>query len=149
MFFENLEKQIQKRYPTIHLKWNDKRKLVELQEHHGGPIGNGWRFLWAYENPDGSRLPVIYDRVIEWLLKADTRNWHWQDKDLFREIMNGRAKAEEQSKKEMRDAIEDRILEDYNYIAGIPTFFMDPTSMPEARAKYRPGQEEILRNSGS
>lgn len=148
MFFSDIEKRIQERYPMVHLQWDDRSKGVKVMEHHRGPTGNGWRFLWTYENPDGTRLPVVYDRLLEWLIKADTRNWHWQDKDLFREIMNGHERREREAKKEFRERVEAAVLEDYNYIAGIPTFFMDPTTMPEWRGKYRPGQEEILKRSG-
>lgn len=149
MFCKDIEKRIQQRYPTIHLQWDDRVKGFKVMEHHGGPIGNGWRFLWTYENPDGTRLPVVYDRVLEWLIKADTRNWHWQDKDLFRTIMDGHNKRQEEARKEFRDRIEAAVLEDYNYIAGVPTFFMDPTSMPEARARHMPGQAEILKATGA
>lgn len=138
MFFHDVEKRVQQRYPMIHLRWDDSNHSVKLMEHHGGPIGNGWRFLWTYENPDGTRLPVVYDRVMEWLIKADTRNWHWQDKDLFREIMDGDKRRKEEARKEFREQIESAILEDYNYIAGIPTFFMDPTTMPIGRAGSLP-----------
>jgi hypothetical protein len=92
---------------------------------------------------------VEFAPILEWLQKADTRNWSTARRDIFREIVDGRKKARDKAEKEMREAIEARIVEDYNYIAGIPTFFMDPRSMPEARAKYMPGQEKILKQNGA
>lgn len=145
MFNQEVEKRVQERYPMIFFRWNGAEHSTEVWEDYG----NGRRHLWTYANPDGTRYPVIYDRVMEWLQRADTRNWNMQNKDLFREIMKRETEEKEALKKEFRNKIEDRVLEDYNYINGIKTFFMDPKSMPQRVTTYMPGQEEILRKAGA
>ena len=126
MFNRDIEKRIQERYPMIFFKWNGAKRATEIWEDYG----NGKRYLWTYTNPDGTHQPVVYDRAMEWLLKADTRNWSWQNKSLFREIMKRDEAEREARKKEFAKDIEDHVCEDYNYISGIKTFFMDPSSMP-------------------
>lgn len=126
MFNRDIEKRIQERYPMIFFKWNGEKKATEIWEDYG----NGKRFLWTYSNPDGTHQPVVYDRAMEWLLKADTRNWSWANKSLFREIMKRDEAEREARKKEFAKSVEDHVCEDYNYISGIKTFFMDPSSMP-------------------
>lgn len=144
MFYSDIEKRIQERYPMIFFKWNGYKKATELWEDYG----EGKRFLWTYKNPDGTHQPVIYDRAMEWLQRADTRNWNWQNKSLFREIMRQEKEESEAAKKDFNQKIQDRVLEDYNYIRGIKTFFMDPSSMPQRVSTYIPGQEKILKQAG-
>lgn len=129
----------------IFFKWNGTNHSTEVWEDYG----HGRRHLWTYSNPDGTRQPVIYDRVLEWLQKADTRNWNMQNKNLFREIMKREEEEKATARKSFHDKIEDRVLEDYNYIRGIKTFFMDPASMPQRVTTYMPEQEKILKNSGA
>lgn len=128
----------------IFFRFNGSDHTTEIWEDYG----NGKRHLWTYRNPDGTAYPVVYDRAMEWLQKADTRNWNMQNKDLFRTIMDRERKEKEAAEKDFRNKIEDRVLEDYNYIRGIKTFFMDPKSMPQRVSTYMPGQEEILRSQG-
>lgn len=86
---------------------------------------------------------------LEWLIKADTRNWNGRIKIFSARLWTDITNARKRPGKNLRDRIEAAVLEDYNYIAGIPTFFMDPTSMPEARARHMPGQAEILKATGA
>lgn len=144
MFDESVEKRIKERYPMIFFRWNGAQHATEIWEDYG----EGKRLLWTYRNPDGSTYPVIYDRAMEWLQKADTRNWNMQNKDLFREIMKSHEEEKLAAQKSFKDKVEDRILEDYNYIAGIKTFFMDPSSMPQRVTTYMPGQEQALKAKG-
>ena len=129
----------------IFFRWNGANHSTEIWEDYG----EGKRHLWTYRNPDGSTYPVIYDRVMKWLQRADTRNWNMQTKDLFREIMKREEDEKRAREKSFRDKIEDRILEDYNYIAGIKTFFMDPSSMPQRVTTYMPEQERLLKGAGA
>lgn len=134
MFYEDLEEKIQERYPMIRLRWNSAAKALDVIEHHGGADNNGERFLWRYQNSDGTNTPVIYDTLLNWLLKADTRHWsNHRRGDLFKKYVENREKQAAKTEKEFENAMQDRIVEDYNYIAGIKTFFMDPTSMPLAK----------------
>jgi hypothetical protein len=148
MEFESLNRRLQERYPMCFVKWSPERRLAEVWEKYRGKVGDMTRHLWTYENPDGSRLPVEFAVILEWLQKADTRNWSMARRNLFRDIVDTREKARKKAEEDVREAITTRIVEDYNYIAGIPTFFMDPKSMPEARAKLMPGQEKILKQNG-
>lgn len=149
MFFDGVQKDIQKRYPTIHLRFNGETKTCEVWEKHGGKVCNGWRKLWDYENHDGSKFPVFYDRIMEWLLKADTRNWYGEKRDLFRELVSGREQSKLKAKREFRNTLEASIGEDFNFIRGIKTFFMDPRSMPERMTRVKPGHEAMLRQFGA
>lgn len=148
MEFAAVNKRVQKRYPMCFVKWNSERKCAEVWENYDGKIGKQTRHLWTYENPDGSKLPVEPSWVLEWLQKADTRNWSAANRDLFREIVEGRKKQKEKAEEELREAVGVRVGEDYNYIMGIKTFFMDPRSMPVSKTTHTPGQEKILKQDG-
>jgi hypothetical protein len=149
VFFQDIEKRIQKRYPTVSIRWNGTSKQAELVEKYTAKSGeNRIRFLWTFQNHDGTFLPVSYDRCMEWLQKADTRNWHWANRDLFQDCIRGRKQIQEESSRKIREHVEAAIVEDYRYINGVPTFFMDPSNMPEARTTFRPGQKELLRKGG-
>jgi hypothetical protein len=145
--FDDMERRIRRRYPTIHLRWNNQRLALEVWENHKGKAGNGWRHLWTYQNDDGTRAPVVYDTLLGWLLKADTRNWPGRF-DLYQEIMDSRERVQKDSEAKTREALHTAIVEDYEYIAGVKTFFMDPSSMPQRVTTRLPRQAEILKKMG-
>ncbi len=143
MFASDIERDIQRRYPTIHIRWNAERKRFEIWEKHGKMhICRGWRKLWDYENPDGSHYPIHYNQVLEWLQRADVR-LHPQ-RDLFREIVLAKEERSNAAKKKVADAIYDSIIDDWRYMAGHKSFFMDPKSMPQWVSTMRPSQAQMF-----
>lgn len=148
MFNEDYEKRIQERYPTIHLRWNGQKHTVEVWEKHGDMrIGKGWRHLWTYRNDDGTTHPIIYDTLLNWLLKADTR--HWPDRfNLFEEVVRQREKGEADAHRALENEVHARVVDDYTRIAGIKTFFMDPSSCPQRVTTMTPSAKAIMRRMG-
>jgi len=147
-YIKEFERRIQARYPTIYLRWIETpRPRLEVWEKHDGKAGGGWRHLWTYKNADGTAAPVVYDTLLSWLLKADTR--HWPERfDLFEQIMAAREDHQKAGEGALEEGVRTLIKEDYNYLCGTRTFFMDPTSMPRRTSTLPPHVQESLRRQG-
>lgn len=146
-YIRAFEKRIQQRYPTIHLRWIESSRRLEVWEKHDGKAGGGWRKLWTYRNADGTAEPIVFDTLMNWLLKADTR--HWPERyDMFEEIMKARKERETAGDGALQETVKTLINEDYNYLKGTRTFFMDPSSMPRRTSTLPPHVQESLRKKG-
>jgi hypothetical protein len=121
-------REVKERYPMIDLEINRETGRIEIWENHGkSKHGMNRRWLWDYENPDGSLLPICAHQIVNRLIIMDTRHWSEQRrKNLFKTITSSREEQVEKSRKYFKERAKNKILEDYNYIAGIKTFFMNP-----------------------
>ncbi|MDD2998940.1 MAG: hypothetical protein PHV05_07735 [Candidatus Riflebacteria bacterium] len=138
---------IQRIYPMIKaVKWNSKKCCFEIFEEISQNAMATLRRITDYQNYDGTPLPFIADTALDLLRRTDTRLWPLEDRmKLFDKEDEDFEKHQE---KELKDYVGAVIHEDYNYIAGIPTFFMGP-DMQVGRARYRPEQERILKKYGA
>ena len=119
-----ISSRIRQTYPTIEIAWSNKKHCFEVMERYNRGAISSLRHIWDYENPDGSKAPIIGDRVMEFLQRADTRKWPLHERfKLYDKEWKQRV---ERTELEFSDEIQSKILEDYRYIAGIPTFFMNP-----------------------
>lgn len=139
-------KTIQAVYPMIKkVEWNRKKSCFEIFEEISDQACLRHRRILDYRNDDNTPLPFIADQAIKLLRMADTRYWPLEERmKLFDKEDE---KEEKQIQEEVKDYVGSVIKEEYNYIAGIPTFFMGD-SMKVHRARYRPGQETILKAKG-
>ncbi len=137
---------VRRRYPMIRaIKWNPRRDVFEIMEEASIDACRRLRRVCDYRNADGTALPIIADRALEILMRADTRLWPLADRMA---LFDREDKAEEETRlRGLRDHVNSVITDDYTRIAGIPTFFFG-SNMPVAKAGYRPGQAEILKRQG-
>ncbi len=137
---------IQRVYPMIKaVKWNNKKECFEIFEEISKDACLTLRRILDYQNPDGTPLPFVADIALDLLRRADTRLWPLADRMAL--FDKEEEDFEKQQEKELRENIGTAIREDYRYIAGIPTFFFG-SDMAIGRAKYRPGQANILKKWG-
>jgi len=138
---------VRRRYPMIRaIKWNPRKQVFEVFEEVSKDACRRLRRVLDYRNDDGTALPIIGDRVVDLLKRADTRLWPLEDRMA---LFDRQDRQEEESKtRALRDHVSTVIMEDYHYIAGIPTFFFGD-GMEVARATYRPGQAEMLKRQGA
>jgi hypothetical protein len=115
----------------VTIRWSNEVGRFQIIEKYSSEAIVKERVLWDYANEDGSPAPLIGDRVINWLNQADTRKWPMHERlKALRQGRDAEAKAREDA---AYNELETRMLEDYNHIAGIPTFFFGK-NMPMARA---------------
>lgn len=120
----SINETIKRRYPNIRIDFDNRRKrFVVLETYNKGAVSETRR-LWDYENPDGSVGPVSLHVIMEWLSLADTRNWPLEERMKLYD--KEREKEKERAAKEFSETVRTNIVEDYSYIANIPTFFMNP-----------------------
>lgn len=144
---KNALEAIQRVYPMIKsIKWNNKKECFEIFEEVSKDACPFLNRVLDYSNPDGTPVPFIADRALDMLRRADTRLWPLAERmKLFdKEDEDAEKKMEEN----LREEVGARIKEDYNYIAGIPTFFMG-SGMEVGRARYLPMQEKLLKARGA
>jgi hypothetical protein len=130
----------------LFLCWNPDRKRFEVWERFTNGASDDTRKIMDYQNHDGTALPVVSDTLIDLINRADTRKWPLKDRlKLWKKKSQEEVEA---VRKKNRDFTESVLIEDYRYINGIPTFFMDPRSMPQWKSTFTPYQEKILRRDG-
>lgn len=143
---DSIRDEIRRRYPTIEIRWSPIQRRFKILERFGIGATEGLRHLWDYENSDGTPGPLMLSVVLEWLLEADTRRWPMQDRvKLYIDEHKKETQRRDREQKEFRKAV---IMEDYDYIAGIKTFFMDPRSMPVHVTTRTPYQEKAAKALG-
>lgn len=128
MIAEQTKREVKERYPMIEVEYNRETGRVEVIENHGNIMkAGGKRWLWDYQNPDGSMFPVHSFQIISKLQMMDTRNWnHGRKENLYENIVKAREDRAEKTHEHFKEDMSSRIVEDYNYIAGIRTFFANP-----------------------
>jgi hypothetical protein len=117
-------KRVKGQYPTIDIWWNDQAKQFQIMENYNEGATTAQRMIAVYQNDDGTPAPIIGDRVMEFLQRADTRKWPLEER--MKVYDRERKEKVERDEKEFSEYVQTTIKEDYNYIAGIPTFFMNP-----------------------
>ena len=139
-----LTREVKRHYPSISVHFNHRKKRFQLIEETIKGSAPFFRRLWDYENIDGTKFPCLASRVVDWLHKANTQHWPLE----LRMAAFDKQDAEERaSNKRAFDAmVADKIMEDYHYIAGIPTFFFGP-DMPVGRATFTPAQQRMLKSA--
>lgn len=119
-----ITKRVKRQYPTIIIQWNNNLNRFRIYEKYDAGLGARKRVIADYANEDGSPVPLIGDRVMEFLQRADTRKWPLEERmKIYDKERNDKVERDE---KAFSDYVQTTIKEDYNYIAGIPTFFMNP-----------------------
>jgi len=140
---EAVNKLIRRFYDNAYVVWNNRKSQYELWEKVDRGPRPGARKITTYRNHDGSMFPIIGDRCVEILQKCDVRLWPLEARMAMFDRED--AEARESKEREMSERRKTIVMEDYNYLFGVPTFFMDPSSMPEARSKMRPSQERAYK----
>lgn len=127
---KDISAAIHNEYPMIDLVWSDSKHCFEYIEKFTMEAVKQTRSLGQYRNPDGTPKPVCTDRVMAFLHRSDTRKWPLHE----RVALMRKTREEEKKRREAKEfeSVENRILDDYSRIAGIPTFFFGP-SMKVAR----------------
>ena len=115
---------IKRYYPMCEVRLNHRTGRYEVHEEIFKETIRTSRRLWEYENEDGTHRPCIADKVIAWLKRADTRNWPMQDRIKVWDKED--AEELERAEKKDSDLLQAMIIEDYDHIAGIKTFFQNP-----------------------
>lgn len=115
---------IKRHYPMCHVKFNEKTGKYEVFEEIFQETIKTYRKLWTYENDDGTPRPCVADKVVAWLKRADTRNWCMQDR--IKAWDKEDADEEEARENQASEDLKNIIMEDYDHIAGIKTFFCNP-----------------------
>lgn len=138
---------IQRVYPMIKaVKWNRQKNCFEIFEEVSQDACLRLNRVLDYFNEDNTPVPFVADRALHLLRRADTRLWPLEERmKLFDQEDE---EDEKRLERQLKEEVGTRIKEDYNYIAGIPTFFMG-SGMQVGRAKYMPGQEKILKAAGA
>lgn len=135
--------ELKNRHPSLEVRWSYEKECYQLLEHYYRGSIHHERHLWDYENHDGTRFPLVWDWLYRHICLSDTRKHPMMQR--IKDMREERDLEQRRSMNAVRQKIADSIIDDYHYFADIPTFFMGP-NMPEARAKYRPSQERILKN---
>lgn len=135
-----VRKIVQARYPNADIRWNPLRHEFEIGEWVSGATRQ-WRRVFGYRNDDNTRAPLIADRIIKKLQLCDIRLWPLKDRMALYDKQD--EEEEESAMRAIRRHVEDHIVEDYHYIAGIPTFFFGG-DMQVGRATFRPSQQRAL-----
>ncbi|MFH0960440.1 MAG: hypothetical protein V1897_17250 [Pseudomonadota bacterium] len=133
------------RWPGLFLKWNPSGRWEIWEKYSAGALKDT-RKIMDYRNADGRFLPLSTDHLVDLINRSDTRKW-----PLPERVKIWAKKNQDEKDEVKRDARNDtmaQITDDYNYIAGIKTFFMDPKSMPERVTTYTPAQRETLKRWG-
>lgn len=141
-----ISRMLDSRWPGLFLKWNKSKTRWEIWERYTAGAVTDTRKIMDYQNHDGQFLPISTDRLVNLVNRADTRKWPLPDRVKIWHKKNQEEK--EEVKRDARNENVSRIIDDYNYIAGIKTFFMDPKSMPERVTTYTPAQRETLKRWG-
>jgi hypothetical protein len=142
----SVERLLSEHYPNAALRWNNRLARFELWEKVTRGPRPGDRLITVYRNHDGTTLPLVGSRALEILKRCDVRLWPLEDRmALFDKEDEAAMASKERELSEHRRTI---MTEDYNYIFDVPTFFMDPTSMPEWKRKFRPSQERAAKRMG-
>ena len=122
---ESVSRLVESHFPTVRIRWNDRGKHFEICEKrddkYGKPI---LRRIAIYSNPDGSPAPIIGDRVVTFLHRADTRKWPMMERAKLWDKEAADKKAAED--RAFGNVVQSKAIEDFNYINGSRTFFMNP-----------------------
>ncbi len=132
-------------YPSARIKFVPKLKRFVIYDEISENGIKQLHRITDYKNRDGSLFPVSGDRALEILRKADNRLWPLKDRVAL--FSKEEEEEEAKMKQDLQEHVRDVFMDDYTRIMGVPTFFMGP-SMQESKAKYRPGQEKLLKKSG-
>jgi hypothetical protein len=125
-------RRVHNQYPTIVIRWSNRKNRFEILEKYNRGAITAERHLWDYENLDGSPVPLVGDRLMNWLHCADTRKWPLEERMKLYDKEWDEAKAAKE--REFSEGLRSIIVDDYNYIADIPTFFMNPAIHHRAKA---------------
>lgn len=121
---DGINEIVKRYYPMCSVKQNQRNGEYEVYEEIYQDTIKTQRKLWTYENDDGTKRPCIADKVVNWLKRADTRNWCMQDRV---KVWDKEDKEEEESReREASNLLQSIVIEDYDHIAGIKTFFCNP-----------------------
>lgn len=143
----HIKELFRRRWPQLSLRWNKEANRFEIWEKYVRGASYDHRLIMPYENFDGSPLPVVADQVVDLVHRADTRKWPLHER--LKIMRKQRDDDKNEMIKNFRDATMARITDDWNYINGTKTYFMDPLSMPQRMTTYTPYQERELKRMGA